>query len=166
MGKKVVMFFLLLLIALSPVLACGSGDNNGGGGAGDLAAVEIREYEGRDLSSINDFWENSIKGPQHIDLESYRLKVTGLVDSPQEYSFGEVVDGHQSYKKVVTLHCVEGWSVTILWEGVLVKDLLQGAGVLPEAKVVIFRAYDGYSTSLPLDYIVGQDIIMAHKMNG
>ena len=88
------------------------------------------------------------------------------MDSPQEYSFGEVVDGHQSYKKVVTLHCVEGWSVTILWEGVLVKDLLQGAGVLPEAKVVIFRAYDGYSTSLPLDYIVGQDIIMAHKMNG
>jgi len=166
MGKTVVIFLLLLLAALSPVLACEIGANNGAGDPGDLAAVEIREYEGRDLSSINDFWENSIKGPQHIDLESYTLRVTGLVDSPREYSFNEVVDVHQSYKKVVTLHCVEGWSVTILWEGVLIKDLLQEAGVLPEAKVVIFRAYDGYSTSLPLDYIVGQDIIMAHQMNG
>ena len=29
--------------------------------------VEIREYEGQALSSINNFRENSIKGPQHID---------------------------------------------------------------------------------------------------
>jgi len=32
--------------------------------------------------------------------------------------------------------------------------------------VVIFHAYDGYTTSLPLDYIMGKDIIMAYKMNG
>ena len=29
--------------------------------------VEVREYEGQDLSSISNFRENSIKGPQHID---------------------------------------------------------------------------------------------------
>lgn len=46
-----------------------------------LENVEIREYEGQDLSSINDFRENSIKGPQHIDVEDYRLTVTGLVNN-------------------------------------------------------------------------------------
>jgi DMSO/TMAO reductase YedYZ molybdopterin-dependent catalytic subunit len=31
---------------------------------------------------------------------------------------------------------------------------------------VIFYAYDGYSTSLPLNYILEKDILIAYKMNG
>jgi DMSO/TMAO reductase YedYZ molybdopterin-dependent catalytic subunit len=46
-----------------------------------------------------------------------------------------------------------------------VKDLLEETGIQPNAKTVIFYAYDGYSTSLPLDYIINNDIIMAYKMN-
>jgi DMSO/TMAO reductase YedYZ molybdopterin-dependent catalytic subunit len=60
---------------------------------------------------------------------------------------------------------VEGWNAKILWEGFLVKDLLEETGIQPNAKTVIFYAYDGYSTSLPLDYIINNDIIMAYKMN-
>ncbi len=131
-----------------------------------LQAIEIKEYEGIDLSSITDFWENSIKGPQYIDLDSYTLKISGLVENPVAYVFDEVIDNHQNYKKVVTLHCVEGWSVTILWEGVLVRDLIEEAEASPNASVVIFHAYDGYTTSLPIDYIIDQDIIVAYKMNG
>ena len=71
-----------------------------------LAAVEIKEYQGTDLSSITDFRENSIKGPQHIDLESYRLKVDGLVENPLEYTLEEATDNHQNYQKVITLNCV------------------------------------------------------------
>ena len=33
-------------------------------------------------------------------------------------------DNYKNYKKVVTLDCVEGWSATILWRGVLVSDLI------------------------------------------
>lgn len=87
--------------------------------------VEITEYEGEDLSSIDDFRENSIKGPQHIDKESYALRITGLVANPQTYSYDEVVGDFQPHKKVVRLDCVEGWSVTIFWEGVLVRDLIR-----------------------------------------
>ncbi len=132
----------------------------------DLQAVEIREYQGTDLSSITDFRENSIKGPQFIDIDNYVLKVTGLVGTPKEYTYDSVINNYQSHQKVVTLHCVEGWSVTILWEGMLVEDLIQEAGALPGANTVIFHAYDGYTTALPLDYIVSQNIIMAYQMNG
>jgi DMSO/TMAO reductase YedYZ molybdopterin-dependent catalytic subunit len=128
--------------------------------------VEIKEYQGEKLSSINDFRENSIGGPQHVDLESYRLKIFGLVDNPKDYTYDEVINNHQRYEKVVKLDCVEGWSVVILWEGLLVKDLLAEAKVQPKAKVVIFHAYDGYTTSLPVDYIMDNDILMAYKMNG
>jgi len=134
-------------------------------GTNKLRPVEIREYEGQKLSSISDFRENSIKGTQSIDNESYRLVVTGLVNNEMEYTYDDVINNHQLFEKVVTLHCVEGWDVTILWEGVLVKDLIEEAGVDSKAKVVIFYAYDGYSTSLPLDYVVDNDILMAYKMN-
>jgi DMSO/TMAO reductase YedYZ molybdopterin-dependent catalytic subunit len=134
--------------------------------AEELQAIEIKEYEGTDLSSILDFRENSIKGPQYVDTDSYRLKVSGLVDRPMSYTFDDIINNYQSYQKVVTLHCVEGWSVTILWEGILLKDLIQEVNASPNATVVIFHAYDGYTTSLPLDYIMGQEIMMAHKMNG
>jgi len=130
-----------------------------------LPGVEVREYQGEKLSSINDFRENSIKGPQYIDVESYELKVTGVVENPGSYTYDEVIDNHELYKKVVTLNCVEGWSVTILWEGVLVRDLIEEAKTSTDAKVVIFHAYDGYTTSLPVDYIMSQNIIMAYKMN-
>ena len=39
------------------------------------------------------------------------------------------------------------------------------AGVNPEAVVVIFYAYDGYSTALPLNYLINNDILIAYKMN-
>ena len=47
----------------------------------------------------------------------------------------------------------------------MVKDLIKDAGALPSAKVVIFYAYDGYSTSFPIDYIVNNNILMAYEMN-
>ncbi len=131
----------------------------------ELEGVEVREYQGQNLSSINDFRENSIKGPQHVDIANYQLEVTGLVNKPVSYAYDEVIEDYQHYQKVVRLDCVEGWAVNILWEGVLVRDLLEQARPLPEAKVVIFHAYDGYTTSFPLDYIMGNDILMAYKMN-
>lgn len=161
MRRKATVMTMLLCIALTATLV----SLNCGKKADELPSVEIREYEGKDLSSINDFRENSIRGPQQIDMESYRLKVTGLVEDAKEYTYDEVI-AHQNYRKVVTLNCVEGWSVTILWEGVLLRELIEEAKALTDAKVVIFHAYDGYTTSLPVDYIVKQDIIMAHKMNG
>jgi DMSO/TMAO reductase YedYZ molybdopterin-dependent catalytic subunit len=129
-----------------------------------LAAVEIRNYEGKPLSSVDDFRENSIKGPQYIDIENYQLELTGLVDTPHSLTYEQVLN-FPNYKKVVTLHCVEGWSATILWEGIKLEDLFQPASVKPEANTVIFHAYDGYSSSLPLDFIINNDILLAYKMN-
>ncbi len=130
-----------------------------------LYPSEIREYNGANLSSISDFKENSIKGPQTIDVSTYRLVIKGLVNQTVEYTYDQVLSKFEKYQKVVTLHCVEGWSAKILWEGFLVKDLLSEAGVKSDAVALIFYAYDGYSTSLPLDYINEKDILIAYKMN-
>ena len=131
-----------------------------------LTAVEIRDYEGEPLSSIADFRENSIRGPQYVNPGDYHLTITGLVDQPLSLSYDQVLDRYPHYTKKVTLYCVEGWDVTILWEGVLVEDILAEAQVRPEADTVIFIAADGYSTSLPLAYLRDRDIMIAYAMNG
>jgi DMSO/TMAO reductase YedYZ molybdopterin-dependent catalytic subunit len=167
MMKKYFGGMIVLLIMLSGIVlpAWGCAGKTTADDTKDLGSVEIREYEGEKLSSVNDFRENSIKGPQYVDIESYHLTVDGLVGSPAEYTYDEVLSEFQGYKKVVTLDCVEGWSVTLLWQGVLVRDLMQKAGVLPEAKTIIFHAHDGYTTSFPVDYVIDNDILMAYKMN-
>jgi len=135
------------------------------GGPDALPAVEVRAYQGKDLSSMNDFRENSIRGPQYVNTSGYRLTVTGLTNKTDVYTYQEILTGFPHYTKVVTLFCVEGWDATILWEGVLVRDLIQEAGIDPRANTVIFTAHDGYTTSFPLDYLMNHDIIMAYKMN-
>lgn len=167
MGRWVLALGALLAAGAAIVaIVLGRGGGSDPANPGSLAQAEISEYQGEDLSSIQDFRENSIKGPQHVDLAEYRLMVDGLVQSPLEYTLEEATGNHETYRKVVTLNCVEGWSVDILWEGVLVEDLIADAGALPGANTVIVHAYDGYTTSLPLDYVAGQDIMLAFKMNG
>ena len=131
----------------------------------ELDEVELREYQGKTLSSIYDFRENSIKGPQYVSREKYRLVVTGLVNNSYNLTYDEILNSFNISKKVITLFCVEGWEVKILWEGIKVEDLLEIADVSSEANTIIFYAYDGYSTSFPIEYITDNDIIMAYKMN-
>jgi DMSO/TMAO reductase YedYZ molybdopterin-dependent catalytic subunit len=130
----------------------------------DPNVVEVTEYQGYRLDSYTDFRENSIKGPQKVDIETYRLRVTGIVESELEYTYDQVL-ALQSREKVVQIDCVEGWSVRALWEGVLVKDIIEEAGVDPASKIIIFHAEDGYTTSLSLDYIIENDIMLAYKIN-
>ena len=127
-----------------------------------LSGVEVRDYRGERLSSVQDFRENSIKGPQDVDIQNYSLKISGLVENPRELAYGEVL-AHRKYEKVVTLFCVEGWNAKILWEGFLLTDLF--GETLPGANTVIFRSVDGYSTSLPLDYVRDRQIMLAYRMN-
>lgn len=165
MKKRVfvaIAFFAAICVITITLMDCG---RDGVENPTELDNVEINEYEGQKLSSVDDFRENSIKGPQSVDIGSYQLRVSGLVDEPQSYTYDQIIGENQNYKKVVTLNCVEGWSVTILWEGVLVKDLIAKSGPLTNAEVVIFHAYDGYTTALPLEYVAENNIILAHKMN-
>jgi DMSO/TMAO reductase YedYZ molybdopterin-dependent catalytic subunit len=134
-------------------------------GPQSLPAAEVRSYQGNDLSSINDFHENSIKGPQDVNIAEYHLTVKGLTDRTDVYTYNDLLLKYPHYTKVVTLFCVEGWDTTILWEGVLVRDLISSAGMNPRATTVIFTARDGYTTSLPLDYVINHDILMAYRMN-
>jgi DMSO/TMAO reductase YedYZ molybdopterin-dependent catalytic subunit len=140
--------------------------------AASLYPGEVTEYQNQTLTPIDSYIgylkthpDVAIKGTQYIDQSTYKLPVTGLVNNPANYSYAEVV-GLNSTLQFATLPCIEGWSVDLLWEGVPVTDILEHAGgVAPDANIVIFYASDGYSSSLPLDYIEENNIMIAYKMN-
>ena len=133
--------------------------------AAQVEEVEIREYEGERLGSVNDFRENSIKGIQYVDEATYTLTLGGLVDRPMSWSYVEL-GGMERLAKLVTIHCVEGWSVMALWEGIPLVQLFEQAQLQEEANTVIFHAADGYTTSLPLDFILERNLIIADRING
>jgi DMSO/TMAO reductase YedYZ molybdopterin-dependent catalytic subunit len=156
---------VVVVVLILGMIMINSGPGSSAPGPTQLAGVEVRSFNGSDLSSLRDFHENSIKGPQYVNETDYRLTVSGLTGKTLVMSYRDVLDMYPHYTKVVTLHCVEGWDVKILWEGVLVRDIVQAAGSDSRANTVIFTARDGYTTSLPLDYIVKNDILLAYKMN-
>ena len=158
--------YLLLLLSLL-LFGCGTSndDTSSQTDLQELTKIEVTEYEGKDLSSLTDFRENSIKGPQYINTDVYTLTIDGLVEQPNSLTYDEVLD-NQKYTKVVTLHCVEGWSVDILWEGILLADLFEAVDIQESADTVIFHSEDGYSTALPLQTIMDRQLMIAYKMNG
>ena len=157
---------LVLLLSLL-FIGCGTSndDTSSQSDLQELTKIEVTEYEGKDLSSLTDFRENSIKGPQYINTDVYTLTIDGLVEQPNSLTYDEVLD-NQKYTKVVTLHCVEGWSVDILWEGILLADLFEAVDIQESADTVIFHSEDGYSTALPLQTIMDRQLMIAYKMNG
>jgi len=132
---------------------------------GAVQEVEIREYQGERLGSVGDFRENSIKGVQVLGEGIYELRIDGLVESPVVLSY-QALQTMSHVQKLVTIYCVEGWSVKALWEGIPLATLFEQVSPAVEANTVIFHAADGYTTSLPLEFILDRDLIIADRING
>lgn len=126
---------------------------------------EVRDYNGEKLSSISDFYENSILGTQNLNNSTYSLTIKDLNNNSIQLNYEDLITKNQLYTKVVTIYCVEGWQATILWEGILIEDLLNQIEPATNATTVIFHAADGYTTALPKEYLLNNKIIMAYKMN-
>ncbi|MBI2866222.1 MAG: sulfite oxidase-like oxidoreductase [Chloroflexi bacterium] len=64
-------------------------------------------------------------------------------------------------------HCVTGWSrLEDQWEGVRVRDLLAFAQPRPGTSCVLFLAEGDYTTNLPLEEAMGEDVLLALELNG
>jgi DMSO/TMAO reductase YedYZ molybdopterin-dependent catalytic subunit len=128
--------------------------------------IEATKYRGRRLTPIAEQNNASIKGTQFLDKDTYVLRVDGLVKRPLSLSYSDL-QKYPQIPRLVTLDCVEGWNFTAKWTGPTLTDILDDAKVKPGAKIAIFHTADaphGYS-SLPLDYIYQNKIILALKDN-
>jgi DMSO/TMAO reductase YedYZ molybdopterin-dependent catalytic subunit len=119
---------------------------------------------------------NSIGRTPQITKESYRLRVTGLVNAPVTLSFADL----QSMQRTtfqMTHHCVEGWTYSDTFRGVLLSDVLARAGgVKPGAKMLIFKSPETsldpltygqqYTTNFPYTDQAARDALVAFEVGG
>ncbi len=101
-----------------------------------------------------------------LDPARWHLAVDGLVAAPADWSWEEFLALPQT-EVVADVHCVTGWSLyDSAWRGVAARDLIVRVIPAPEARFVLFRAHDGYTTNVPLARFAAGDVMLAHARNG
>jgi DMSO/TMAO reductase YedYZ molybdopterin-dependent catalytic subunit len=102
----------------------------------------------------------------NVNTTNWSLRVFGLVENPLEFNW----IGFRSLpqiKDVSDFHCVTRWSqLDMVWEGVSAREMLMQASPLPLAKFVTLHSYDGYTTNLPLEALLDDDVVIAHSVLG
>ena len=109
--------------------------------------------------------------PPRVDVDTWRLRVTGLVDQPLELSFDDLV-GMELMEHWTTLVCVSnevggGLVGNALWGGVHLQGILDAAGVRPGASQIVGRSVDGWTAGFPTEAAGdGRAAMVAVAMNG
>ena len=103
-------------------------------------------------------------GPGKID--DWRLKISGLVEQPQTISFRNLM-GLNQMNLTCDVHCVTGWTLLdSKWAGIRITEIIKRVGVKNSARFVIFEGHAGYSSNIPLDEAVKENVILAHQFFG
>ncbi|MDK9722460.1 MAG: sulfite oxidase-like oxidoreductase [Rhodospirillales bacterium] len=101
-----------------------------------------------------------------VPLKDWSFTVTGLVETPVTWSW-EDFQAQPQVEIKADIHCVTSWSMfNGVWGGVSAKHFLSVVKPKPEAKFLLFRSYDSYSTNVPLARFDDDDVMLAHRWNG
>ncbi|MBL9214646.1 MAG: sulfite oxidase-like oxidoreductase [Opitutaceae bacterium] len=101
-----------------------------------------------------------------IPLPEWKLTVDGLVEQPATLDW-EQFGALPQVTDVSDFHCVTTWSkYDCAWGGVAFTTLFELVRPLPEARFVYFTGYDGYSTNVPLDRCLDDDVLVATRFGG
>lgn len=102
---------------------------------------------------------------RHVDEESFRLEISGLVADKRRWRLEELRAMAQVDQ--VTRHiCVEGWSAIGKWGGVPFSDFLKRVGADLSAKYVGFKCADDYYTSIDMPTALHPQTILALTYDG
>jgi len=134
----------------------------------DLGVPGIEAF----VTPNDDFYriDTALVVPQ-VSKDSWSLRIHGMVDDEIELRFDDLLARPQ-IERYITLSCVSnevggGLVGNALWQGVLLRDVLDEAGVRPGATQVVSRSVDGWTAGTPTEVIMdGRDAMLALAMNG
>ena len=102
----------------------------------------------------------------NYNLETWDLRVFGEVEREMRWNWAEFTS-LPTVQLTTDIHCVTRWSMfDTVWEGVLFRDFVQLFGVKPGVKHVIEHCEAGYTTNVPLDVMMDDDVLLAYKFGG
>lgn len=136
--------------------------------------------EGREVSSdtlfpdrlppgqhlVNNWPVLDLGSKPEIALQDWRLTIGGFVADPVVWTWNDLLTQPQ-ITSVSDFHCVTTWSrFDNEWGGVSFRRIMEVVRPLALARFVLFTAYDGYLTNLPLEACAEDDVLVAIKWNG
>lgn len=129
--------------------------------------------------------------PRSVDVHTFRLEVKGLVNTPMQFSLQELKTQFESVEVVAVNQCSgnsrgffkprvgggqlgNGAMGNARWRGVMLKDVLNKAGLQAGAKQVVCNGLDtatlpqtpDFVKALELDHALDGEILIAYEMNG
>ena len=120
----------------------------------------------------SDFYriDTALSVPQ-VPKDSWKLRIHGMVERELRITFADLL-AREQVERYITLSCVSNQIGGDLvgnakWQGVLLKDVLDEAGVQEGATQVVSRSIDGWNCGSPTSAIMdGRDAMLAIAMNG
>jgi DMSO/TMAO reductase YedYZ molybdopterin-dependent catalytic subunit len=105
-------------------------------------------------------------GIPDIKLETWKFSIVGLVEEEVHVTWDEFLALPQETLRS-DIHCVTRWSkFDNNWTGVKFTELMKRVATKPAAKHVMIHSFGGYTTNVPLDELMDDDVIFAHQRNG
>ncbi len=105
-------------------------------------------------------------GTPQIDLNEWRLRIFGAVEEEVEFSRAELLALPKTTIRC-DIHCVTSWSrMDNEFEGVPFRELMNHVRPLSPAKQVMVHCHAGYTTNVPLDDMLADDVLLAYRHDG
>ncbi|MBR61877.1 MAG: sulfite oxidase-like oxidoreductase [Dehalococcoidia bacterium] len=102
----------------------------------------------------------------NIVLDQWNITLFGSVKENVHLNWNEIMH----LKRIciqAEFHCVTQWSKLLnKWEGVGFSSLMDLVEIRKEVQYVMIHCYGGYSTNLPLDVLLDDDVILAYRHDG
>jgi len=132
------------------------------------------QYKGRIVQPItpNDLFycvtKNVIDPRVNVDL--WHLEVNGLVQNPTTYRFQDLREFNQ-VEQETTLMCISngldaGLISNAVWKGITLRDLIDPAGPMADARRVRLFGVDNYTDTIPLEKALDPTTLLVWEMNG
>jgi DMSO/TMAO reductase YedYZ molybdopterin-dependent catalytic subunit len=131
------------------------------------ASAEVQPAPGTrpEFTQLEDHYRIDINTtPPHVDMDSWRLQIKGLVDRPGDYTLDDI-RSMPAMHQFVTLECISnpvGGDLisTQRWTGVSLKRLLPEFGIKPEATHFDITSVDGFHETITIEDIKNDERIM------
>jgi len=132
------------------------------------------QYKGRIVQPItpNDLFYCVTKNviDPHVNVDLWHLEVNGLVQNPATYRFQDL-KGFNQIEQETTLMCISngldaGLMSNAVWKGLTLRDLIDPAGPMADARRVRLFGVDNYTDTIPLEKALEPTTILAWAMNG
>lgn len=111
---------------------------------------------------------------QFID---WKIKIGGLVKHERAFSLADLKNDFRKVEQITKHNCIQGWSGVAKWGGVSIADIIKEVEPLPEARYMVFYAYDTkydtegivgrkYYGTFTIEEMMMPQSILAYEMNG